>query len=109
MKTEITNNVTNLIQPTKNSAQSQHLRQENSPKHAITQQHEHTDTVTIANIASQLQRAEKIINATPVVDNQRIEILRSEIKSGNFKIDPTQVANKMMHFESSINFSNSVA
>ncbi len=71
-----------------------------------------TDTVTLTTQADQLKSIEAGINAQPIVDGERVESLKSAIDAGNYKINPLNVAEKFIQFESGFfedGFNNGIA
>ena len=58
------------------------------------------DTVSLTSISKQLKGLEESIAELPVVDTQRVESIKAAIDNGTFEIEPTQLATKMLAFES---------
>ena len=58
-----------------------------------------SDTVTLTDIASKLQKLESGLSVFPIVDTQRVEGIKNLIEQGNFKLDSTRTAEKFIEFE----------
>jgi len=58
------------------------------------------DTISLSDNAVSLGKLNPTIDATPVVDTQRVEQMKKAIADGSFKVDAEKVADKMMKFES---------
>ncbi len=58
------------------------------------------DTVTLTSISKQLKGLEESIAELPVVDTQKVEAIKAAIDNGTFEIEPSQLATKMLAFES---------
>ena len=58
-----------------------------------------TDTVSLTDTATLLQKVDNILVNTPVVDIQRVEGIRQLIADGRYQIDPDRVADKIIQFE----------
>jgi len=58
------------------------------------------DTVSLTDMASRLKSLEQKLTSQPEVDEARINRVRDAISSGEYRIDPEKVADKMMDFES---------
>ncbi len=61
-----------------------------------------TDKLSLTSTAQQLQTLEDQITALPVVDTQRVQEVQRSLATGSYQIDPAQVADKMLQFESTI-------
>ena len=59
------------------------------------------DTLTLTPQAAQLKAVEDNLSQQSVIDGARVENLRSAIDAGSYKINPMQVAEKFIEFESS--------
>lgn len=59
-----------------------------------------TDSVTLTTQADQLKSIEADISNQPAIDGARVESLKSAIDAGNYKINPLNVAEKFIQFES---------
>ena len=64
-----------------------------------TKTQSHSDQVTITPSAAKLQAVEQKLAAVPVVDQQRVEQLRSAIESGEYQVDAKRTAEKFLQFE----------
>lgn len=60
-----------------------------------------SDKVSLTDTASKLKALEKQLASEPEVNEQRVSDVSDAVKSGQYKVDPERVANKMMDFESS--------
>lgn len=58
------------------------------------------DTVSLTDMASRLKSLEQKLTSQPEVDQAHINRVRDAISSGEYRIDPERVADKMMDFES---------
>ena len=58
------------------------------------------DTLTLTTQADQLKSIQADISNQPIVDGVRVESLKSAIDAGNYKINPLNVAEKFIQFES---------
>jgi negative regulator of flagellin synthesis FlgM len=92
-----------------NSGKSQHaherrvqdLRQEKSP--AADDQNRTSglaDKVSVSDMASRLKSLEDKLSTQPEIDQDRVQQIRDALNSGEFKVDPERVANKIVDFES---------
>ena len=61
-----------------------------------------TDSVVLTATAGQLQALEKKLETVPVVDQQRVDVLRKSIADGSFQMDSTRVAEKLIKLESAL-------
>lgn len=61
-----------------------------------------TDTVSLTDMASRLQKLETGLASLPVVDAQRVEGIKQAITNGSFEIDTSEVAAKVLTFEASL-------
>jgi len=61
-----------------------------------------SDTVTLTDIASTLQKLESSLSVFPVVDAQRVEGIKSLIEQGRFDLDSTKTAEKFLAFENQL-------
>lgn len=62
-------------------------------------QHDKGDTVRLTEMASRLRSLEQKLTQQPEVDQDRVEQVRNAISSGEFRVDPARVADKIMDFE----------
>ncbi len=58
------------------------------------------DTVTLTALASQLKAIETNIGNQAIIDEPRVESLKSAINAGVYEINPLRVAEKFIQFES---------
>jgi len=58
-----------------------------------------SDTVTLTDVASKLQKLENSLSVFPVIDTQRVEDIKRLIDQGNFDLDTTRTAEKFIDFE----------
>lgn len=61
-----------------------------------------SDVFTITASAAQLQAAERRLKEVPVVDQERVDRIRSAIQSGEYKIDPAKIADKFIKLETAL-------
>ena len=60
------------------------------------------DTVSITDTANQLKALEANVAQLPVVDTQRVEAAREAIDSGQYKVNPENVADRLLAFENQL-------
>jgi len=60
------------------------------------------DKFSLTSKASQLQQLEAQISNLPVVDTQRVQDVQHSIATGSLQVEPAQVAEKMLAFESGL-------
>ncbi len=58
------------------------------------------DTVSLTDMASRLQSLEHKLASQPDVDQAHVNRVRDAITSGEYRVDPDRIADKMMDFES---------
>ncbi len=58
-----------------------------------------TDTVNIERAELLLTRLSEALEVVPVVDAGRVRAVRDAIASGNYQIDPSTIADKIVQFE----------
>jgi len=61
-----------------------------------------TDQVSITPSAAKLQAVEKKLASLPVVDQARVDKLKSAVESGEYQIDTQRIAEKFLQFESEL-------
>ncbi len=61
------------------------------------------DSVSLTDTAARLQKLENTIAELPVVDAQRVEDIRSAIASGEYEVNPANIAEKMLSFDAELN------
>jgi len=61
------------------------------------------ETVTFSDTASHLRSLEKQLADQPIVNQEKVNAVKQAIQSGNFQVDATRVAEKMMQFEGLLN------
>lgn len=59
-----------------------------------------TDTVRLTDRAALLRQVENSLATVPVVDTERVASIKSELRQGQYVVDPVRVADKMLRFES---------
>lgn len=57
------------------------------------------DHVTLTDSARSLQKIEEAVAKTPVVNAAKVAAVKQAINSGTYKIDPAQVAGKLLKYE----------
>jgi negative regulator of flagellin synthesis FlgM len=60
------------------------------------------DQLQLSSQAEQLKALEAEIANLPVVDTQRVQDVRHTLATGSFQIEPAEVADKMLEFESGL-------
>ena len=58
-----------------------------------------TDSVNLTDTAHNLKKAEQSVHSTPVVDRERVEAISRAIASGEYRIDPERIAEKLLQIE----------
>lgn len=81
--------------------QVRELRRDQTPADSDAAQHgSSADKVSMSNMASRLKSLEGKLSAQPEIDQDRVQQVRDALNSGEFKVDPERVANKIVDFES---------
>jgi negative regulator of flagellin synthesis FlgM len=57
------------------------------------------DHVTLTDSARSLQKIEEAVAKTPVVNAAKVASVKQAISSGTYKIDPAQIAGKLLKYE----------
>jgi negative regulator of flagellin synthesis FlgM len=60
------------------------------------------DTVTLTNSARSLQKIEETIAKTPVVSAAKVTAVQQSLAAGTYQVNPAQVADKLLQFESGL-------
>jgi len=60
------------------------------------------DRVSLTAAAEHLRRTEDDSAKQPVIDSKRVEALRQKIASGDYHVNASRVADKLLSFESSL-------
>jgi len=74
-----------------------------SAKDSTTNAAPMSDKVTLTDTAAKLKALEMELANQPMVDDSKVKDMQNVINSGNYKIDPERVADKMINFESAFN------
>lgn len=61
------------------------------------------DKVTLTDTAAKLKALEADLTNQPMVDDSKVKDMQTSINSGNYKMDPERIADKMINFESAFN------
>lgn len=61
-----------------------------------------SDRVSLTSTANQLRSIESDLSTQPAVDTQRVEAIRQTIADGNFQVDATRTAEKLLGLESAL-------
>ena len=61
------------------------------------------DKVTLTDTAAKLKALESDLTNQPVVDGSKVKNMQTSIQSGNYKMNPERIADKMINFESAFN------
>lgn len=107
MQIDSSGSVASLIQGTKEGGKPQQAQTANTQQ-TLTKT-EQGDTVTLTDSAAHMQRLEQAIATQPVVNSHRVEQVQQVINDGSLKIDPSQLADRMLSFESALNNARSGA
>lgn len=62
---------------------------------------DNNDRVSMTEDASRLQRIEEQLSAMPGIDYDKVAEIKKAIADGSFSLDPKQIADKLVEFESS--------
>lgn len=105
MPIEITGQTTNQLSKSQDDKKLHVIPDNNksTPSEKETGDSSTLDKISLTDSAGLLQKIEAAIGDAPVVDTQRVEDIRRAIATGNFEIDATRVAEKMLGFESRLN------
>ena len=57
------------------------------------------DHVTLTDSARSMQKIEEAVAKTPVVNAAKVAAVKQAINSGTYKIDPAQIAGKLLKYE----------
>lgn len=61
-----------------------------------------SDTVSMTDQVSRLQKIESQLAAVPPVDNARVAEIKQSIADGSFKVNPENIASKLIEMESGV-------
>lgn len=106
MAIEITGLPASHVQDSSGSSQTQALQNDTKRPQQQGASAPATDQVTLTDTAAKLQKLEKQLSNLPVVDQERVARLQKAIASGEYKINPTKTAEKLVLFETA--FTNKV-
>ncbi len=65
------------------------------------------DKITLTDTAAKLKALEMDLAQQPSVDKNKVNDMKNVIQSGNYKMNPERIADKMINFESAFNDSQS--
>ena len=68
--------------------------------------YEAASDVQLTGTARSLASIEQGLHAMPAIDEQRVAAVRQRLESGDYKIDPQRIADKMLHLESDLSRGN---
>lgn len=71
-------------------------QKERAPRTPIHESTTMQEAVTLSPQANLLARAEQIMNEVPEIDWQRVEALREAIRSGQFRVHPEKIAERLV-------------
>ena len=60
------------------------------------------ETITLTDAASNLRNLETRLSKSPVIDNQRVEDVKTALENGTYKVDPEKIAQKLFDFEAEL-------
>ncbi len=103
MPIEIVGLPASVTQNTGEGSQVKVARTESTAAQDETGKSSASDTVTLTELAQQLQNVEKLLAAQPVVDAQRTEAVKSALRDGQYEINAERVAEKFSRFETQLN------
>ncbi|PCJ31077.1 MAG: flagellar biosynthesis anti-sigma factor FlgM [Gammaproteobacteria bacterium] len=58
-----------------------------------------TDSVSLTSAATELQSIQDMLDATPIVNSDRVSALRAAIEDGSYHVDAEALASSMIDFE----------
>lgn len=61
-----------------------------------------TDTVSLTDAAARLKSLEAAVASQPVVDTQRVELIKKALAEGTFEINDKKIAEKLQRLEQSL-------
>ena len=99
----MSNNIDNINNNVINHAQIANTGsadKKNNPGTTNTNAKDSNDTLSITNSAVLLNKLEKTLEATPVVDKDKVAAIKENLNSGNYSINAQAVAKKFTLFES---------
>ena len=100
MAIEITGLSTTSAQISGDNSQVTVARQEATVAQQQTGRPMTTETVTLTDMARQLQSIEQSLRSQPVVDGQRVEIIKQSLTQGQYDFNAQRVAEKFIRLES---------
>jgi flagellar biosynthesis anti-sigma factor FlgM len=103
MPIEITGLPSSVSQSVGDAAQVSVARGDSTPAQDETGKSSAADTVTLSEMARQLHNIEKLLASQPVVDAQRTESIRNQLRRGDYEFDARRVAEKFSEFEAKLN------
>lgn len=62
----------------------------------------HTETATVTHAAENLCQEGKAVADIPVVDAQRVVLVRKALLEGSYTVDPERVASNLIKFEKTL-------
>lgn len=80
-----------------NSQVSRLERSDSDNRSGKTQQE--LDTVKLTESAKLLQKLEKTLEDQPIVDSQRVDLVRQNINSGNYHINSDVISSRLVQYE----------
>lgn len=60
------------------------------------------DTVNITNVAQDIKKASEAGTSEMVVNEKRVAEIKTAFEAGNYKVDPSRVAEKMLQLETKL-------
>ena len=102
MSIEITGPASSPVSSQGNGVDVNSINPDSSQAQGQNNSQAHTDVVTITSSAAQLQAAERGLKAVPVVDQERVDRIRTAIQNGEYQIDPAKIADKFIKLETAL-------
>jgi len=96
------NNLNQTSQVKQNTEQHKQVKQEVAAD-SVNIKASRPDSVSLTPQAKQMSELQKKAADAPVVDQKKVEQLKSAIASGEYKVDPEKLAASMVNLEFSIN------
>lgn len=97
------NDINNNLPPTSSINQTNHDDALQKQTEQVPSQPNQSDsTLSLTSNATLLQSVQETLEATPVVDNARVEAIRAAIADGSYHVDSRQLAQSMIDFEQSL-------
>jgi len=61
-----------------------------------------SDSLRLTGEAAGLQALQRELSTAPAIDTTRVEAVRAELAAGNYRIDPEQIATRMLELDAQL-------